>query len=504
MPKVYKIHPGIGIMRVGDHPDAFFVGPETPGRPGVELGGAGENPVQQYKVDGRLKRQAARFRVWEYDQAADGTLVPVREIAAGQATVAWKVTLVNRKAASESLMHAFSPGWTPVLLPKKKGRPRNRAVEDRESLIIRGGTRTVAGANQPAAPFDEGKFLGTPVYLGEVRTDAAGRLLVLGGRGKSAGIPTAVGKPVPPLSSVANNDRWHDDVSDGPVTATITFPGHAAIEVQHPAWVICAPPDFAPAVGGVATLYEVALQAAIARKWMTAPNPPKFRRDILPTLARAAALRWTHNWEDWKGIPETWEELAKPDAGHQELRGQVYEEIVSNTIRDFRLPPYLSTVLQSWRDGTFENDWAAGDPVLTEPQALDRAALEACAGSNFYPGIEAGYGIAREKEYSGPFRLAHTPDGAGRVTAAMALPWQADFNDCNDDWWPSQRPNYVFKTAASVSDDPVRWARGVSAEKATAAERKRMVENFSRLGFVVQDGQGNFLEAERDNTLSEI
>ena len=25
---VYKIHPAIGIARVGNHPDAFFVGPE--------------------------------------------------------------------------------------------------------------------------------------------------------------------------------------------------------------------------------------------------------------------------------------------------------------------------------------------------------------------------------------------------------------------------------------------------------------------------------------------
>jgi L-Lysine epsilon oxidase N-terminal len=31
MPRSYTIHPGIGIARVGDSPDDYFVGPEAPG-----------------------------------------------------------------------------------------------------------------------------------------------------------------------------------------------------------------------------------------------------------------------------------------------------------------------------------------------------------------------------------------------------------------------------------------------------------------------------------------
>jgi hypothetical protein len=53
------IHPGIGIARVGDSPDAFFVGPEV------------LNPVPPpdgYRDrEGFLKRQAARFRIFGYD-----------------------------------------------------------------------------------------------------------------------------------------------------------------------------------------------------------------------------------------------------------------------------------------------------------------------------------------------------------------------------------------------------------------------------------------------------
>jgi len=33
---IYKIHPAIGVARVGNSPTAFFIGPEKPGMPDVE------------------------------------------------------------------------------------------------------------------------------------------------------------------------------------------------------------------------------------------------------------------------------------------------------------------------------------------------------------------------------------------------------------------------------------------------------------------------------------
>jgi hypothetical protein len=64
MGTVYKIHPAVGIARVGNHPNAFFVGPESNGSPSAEIAASGdETTVQHYKSDGKIKRQAARFRV---------------------------------------------------------------------------------------------------------------------------------------------------------------------------------------------------------------------------------------------------------------------------------------------------------------------------------------------------------------------------------------------------------------------------------------------------------
>ena len=58
MSKIYKIHPAIGVARVGNHESAFFVGPETPGAEGAEIAADGtETPVSQYKKDGLINSE---------------------------------------------------------------------------------------------------------------------------------------------------------------------------------------------------------------------------------------------------------------------------------------------------------------------------------------------------------------------------------------------------------------------------------------------------------------
>lgn len=492
---VYKIHPAIGIMRIGDSPDAFFIGPEAPDGPGLELAAGGaEVPVTSYKAAGRIKRQAARFRVWAYDVSPTGTPTPIGEVT-DYSTVRWTVHLVNSKAAGPEI-EAEPDGNRRVLLPT--GPPRNGSIAggDRARLVIDGGPRSISKGDPPRR-VDGGAFLDRPVELGELRTDPDGRLLVLGGRGESAGIPTTPGGPIPSLASFDNNDRWHDDVSDGPVTATVTVGDQPPVAAQ-PAWVICAPPDFAPAVGGVVSLYEIALQAAVERGWITIPAMPSFRRHVHTTLARSRNLRWTHAWKHWAAIADDWAALADPT--NHAARGAAYDALTKSTLLEFGLPAYLAAVLDKWRDGHFVNDWAA--PVLpaSRPEALDRAALEACIGANFFPGIEASFLIANANLYMEPFRLSPALVRPGQVTEGMALPWQADFNDCASNWWPSQRPNNVYASAASVPEAPVNWADGVYTGN-SAVSRKRMVEKFGLLGFIGPDGTGRLLERDRDAAL---
>ena len=69
--------------------------------------------------------------------------------------------------------------------------------------------------------------------------------------------------------------------------------------------------------------------------------------------------------------------------------------------------------------GDFEDDWNpswnpeappttafADIPIEKQPAALTRAALEACVGGSFKPGIEVGDTLAQPDTYEQPFRIS--------------------------------------------------------------------------------------------------
>ena len=153
---------------------------------------------------------------------------------------------------------------------------------------------------------------------------------------------------------------------------------------------------------------------------------------------------------------------------------------------------------------TFIADWS-GKPTVPSvdaetpartPGGLDRAALEACVGGAFYPGIEAGWIMRNPLIFAETFRLRLAQDEtdftgvmAGDITKRSALPWQADFIACANDWWPAQRPNQVRTSAASTVR--VEWDEDVF---------DMMRDLWDDLGIVVPAPPGNrtlFYEAER-------
>jgi hypothetical protein len=164
------IHPGIGIARVGNSTDEFFLGPQVIDPPPLP-------PGAHRDARGALKRQAAEFRIYGYNQSGE----VVRELTSESADITWSVHVANRKAAWYQWQLAMdipeAAGITPPL--------RNATVTDRLSLVIDAGRQSVSGANAAPVPC-AGRFMGVPVTLGELRTDAAGRLLFLGGFGVSA------------------------------------------------------------------------------------------------------------------------------------------------------------------------------------------------------------------------------------------------------------------------------------------------------------------------------
>src|SRR5918993_1590691 len=117
MPTTYRIHPGIGIARLGNSPDAFCISPERPtalpidcdrrGNPLLSPDGMTEQAVKAFKDgEGRIKRQAARFQVWAYDdKTPDGRPLELGDQVEGGGNagtlidIQWRVHLANKKAS---------------------------------------------------------------------------------------------------------------------------------------------------------------------------------------------------------------------------------------------------------------------------------------------------------------------------------------------------------------------------------------------------------------------
>jgi hypothetical protein len=478
-----RIHPAIGIARVGNSRDEFFIGPEIPVPIGPPDGGYRDQ-------QGNLKRQAARFRIYAYD--AKGNLLG--ELTSADADIAWTVHIANKKADWYDFDMALD--LRPEAAAVQSAR-RNAGVpqDKRYQLNITPAPITIQGNNQTSQPFN-GMFFNQQVYLGELRTDDQGRLLFLGGRGEAGSPLTRF-----TLNTFANNPAWYDDTSDGPVNAKVTVDG-VDIPVD-PAWVVTAPPNYAPGMIPLVSLYDTIFDGIAGAVIPGPPSNPSFTRDILPIFQRLSQYQWVNNGFfvqfGWLGPND----FTRPDyllrlsaAGNefQELRNQIFNmfrDPSATVFQGWQWPPIYGDALSgfptgaesprsalsltstmygyltSWRDGKFEPDYKPDAPqpkcldaypTTDHPDILDRAALTFCSGGPFHPGCEMTWPMRQPCMYRGQFRLRchgqgfEYPDygdflnqatvlgasgplsasGPGDITRWMAVPWQADTASCLD------------------------------------------------------------------------
>jgi hypothetical protein len=511
------------------------VAPETAG--GLPTDPVTGLPVTSLRdADGNLLKQAQRFRVFSYDSThPDDPGTEVKVGAGGVKAIEWTVYLANKKAVWYQFEQLTGSGQQgdrgylangPVLNPL-----RNASITDpaaRQQLILDPGPRTVGGSGNPeSATFtldgsvtDPSKILPYPITtLGAIQLDGDGDLFVIGGNGAAGtlNINPAGSQYQYVLLTYANNDGWFDDVSDGPVTASIVLDGGTTVPVDVPAWCLCGPPKYVPQLINLVTLYDTMYDVAV-REMDYAPNlfsggafntdyEVNFYSEIEPILSRPAGYRWLvqiprSGTSAHASLPNDgplvfpFNQLRPPDAvNFNNLLMPVLSgdnPFTNNTIsKYFTLTRTQYFLLQQYKLGKV----AIGPPVLPQFAAqFDRAALDNCTGGPFCPGIEMTW-ISRNKSiYAEPFRIrmstSITPgqlsqtngdtndysNGVepGDILKYQAQPWQADFNECdisditNDPssntegsrrtfwWWPAERPYDVFEHPASLQ---VPWTR---------------------------------------------
>lgn len=474
------VYPPIGCARVGNSPTDWFLGPEVPGRVVEPEGG--------YKTLGQIKRQGARFRIYGYD--ADGCVVGELDLGTAR-SVEWTVHVANKKASwyvfNNALdLYEVAPPSDPPLAPPTPAVQRNINVlgtGPRAALNIDPGPRSIRGADQESEPLT-GDFQGTPVTLGQLRTDEAGRLIFLGGFGLSDS-PS----PANPIQNFSNNSGWYDDISDGWVRARVTLHDGTELDAE-PGWVFTGPPDFAPGVLPLVTLYDLLRSVAVDAGWLRAPERPSFTADIWPLLDRLGNLQWvsesanlSYGWQTELDFldPEVIRTLSSPSEESRPARERIFHalrspmydmpgdppvpfqsadrssmapapgprqyELLPNQLGDgidypgspmqwFAIPPLFYEMMRQWAGGDFVDDWqgppvppASLDevPLEARPDALTRAALEPVFGGAFHPGVELTWPMRHARLYSGPFRLRHDegpdpdPQYGHLLTAELAM-----------------------------------------------------------------------------------
>ncbi len=453
------IHPAVGIARVGNAPaDEYFLAPEIPGR-------APDPGPQGFKnAKGEVRKQAARFRVYGYDRKGN----VVREITSAEAEITWEVHLANRKPAWYQFQNAMDLKQYALSTTYRNGDIagglRDGLVNDPGALRISG-----AGTSGPAYRFDQGyyRFGGNgpfQVPLGELRTDDQGRLLVLGGAGKSASATNQ------PATTFANNDNWYDDVSDGPVRAHVKFAKGPEMDAE-PAMVAVTPPNFGPGLQGTVTLFDVVQDLFLRQGWEEAPKTVTFWDHIFPLFERMVHSQWVNQGANilfGPGSPgdlldparlkvlsdpgkaarpererifrlfrlpvPAWDSPAPrttlPPAQPSHLPpfyGDGFSEYQGVAIDELALTITLYDRLKLWAEGKFVPGKPPAPilpagledlPLDEQPRALDRTPLEDCLGGPFHPGIELTWPMRRPSMWRAPksangllYRLNILPPG---------------------------------------------------------------------------------------------
>jgi len=290
----YRIHPSVGIARMGNSTTTYFLAAEKPRKlfdPASMF-----KPVQEIiptntptdrraadirDADKKLCKQGARFRVFCYEykngKPASGAQVPiVWECSKTDYDITWTVQVANRKSQKAGTTEAD--------------------FDDRKLKLWNSPDPVVLPASSASAVQ---AFTGKPVgrlNLGSCFVDADGRLVVLGSDGEVKMIGPG-GEPGTPRSLFWAG--FEDDAADGPIAARVKpKAGSKKPDKEEPAqdavgaWVVIGLPNYGADMRAATTLYDVAINHAYEMAYTGKQGQkPKslsalitYQRQILPLL----------------------------------------------------------------------------------------------------------------------------------------------------------------------------------------------------------------------------
>ena len=460
MARRYAIGPSIGIARVGNSPDSFYLAPDRINGLPIECdqhGNSLQKPTTKFKdAHGLVRRQAALFRIFAIEEDQ-----PDREITVNDPevkSISWTVHLANKKAC----WYNFSELEGNLLYGPKNSYEERRVERrneghkgSRRDLIIDPGPRTLDAPlkriafskNTVPKGYMHASFPEKPTYgkrittLGEMLTDKDGRLLVLGCFGYSGGDET--------ITDFGGADSWYDDISDCPVYCTIEWKtGKKSTEF---AWCIVGSPKFVPEIANVVTLddtmYDVAVRhfnyapRIYSKRKFNSRYIANFETDIRPILERPAPYRWVANVPSMNSLSPPPFNARDNSPATAKVRA-AYFKLFRKPSPENKIDPASQTLfspgsfpLMPLNSGSNSvsndknlidkfltltetqyfllNQWAKGKFSTADPSpqgtvtALSRASLGNCVGGPFCPGIEVTWSTRNQNIYKSAFAIRH-------------------------------------------------------------------------------------------------
>ncbi|WP_421736656.1 LodA/GoxA family CTQ-dependent oxidase [Caulobacter sp.] len=387
--ETFRIHPAVGIARVGNSPQ-YVIAPETmagrpvPGAPGLTGGlpiraGTEADPVRSTDLRdaaGALKRHAARFRIFAYpDQAeeswprGDGEEVVIGGVLNGRtvADIVWTVHVANKKANGFVLTESglqgiasYSNGHLPPIRNPKIDDPDAPQPVDKIAVIndparvrqltIDPGPRVTRGRGAPAVGFDapttaayfdadKGEVVDLPAYPKSFPSDSFPNMDT-----PSGAIDT--------LGELITDDKGRLLVLGGYGRAAAwRLRGQAAPlddDVNNNQWF----DDSCDGPVSAAILFTDGTRAQVHGAWVTATDP-----SYAPQILNVVSL--------WDDVYDSWvRDLALEPGLYDPGRGG-YQSTYKPAFDDQVAPIFRSAALQQWTVNLSQKGMSAHNQLAT-------------------------------------------------------------------------------------------------------------------------------------------
>ena len=390
----FRIYPPLGIARVGNgpaHKDNVIFSPEVPWE------NIYDTDLKYLTETGEIKKQAQRFYIYECDEFGK----PVCPISSEDYDIQWSVEVANKKpywyVFNNSLdlsivsdNYNLSPTfYEKAIAPAKSATQRNPNTLDqskrvegghdyRKELVNSPGKVSVSASSPrqvihgqfPYPLSGESKLAKSmnlspqQVDLGTIEYDVDGTLIFYAADGISAAL-----NPSDLNTDFADNSNWYDDICDGRVTAVITSKTsseqYSLVDAHAAAWIATAPPDYAPQIQPIATLYDMVAGTDTQNDYQTDLSL------VFPFLYRLYRMQWV-NLGDF--LAPSFKEMidqitAQGDfqylyrKGPDEEKGKAIRQRIFKAFRDPAYPYDNEPVIPSKENTSIENRGSGTSPL---------------------------------------------------------------------------------------------------------------------------------------------